>query len=52
MELLMINSELDISQERKYPRKAANFNWLSLIYPLVSSITHDPIFASATIKKQ
>ena len=38
MELLMINSELDISQERKYPRKPANFNWLSLIYPLVSSI--------------
>ena len=38
MELLMINSELDISQEKKYPRKAANFNWLSLIYPLVSSI--------------
>ena len=38
MELLMINSELDISQERKYPRKPANFNWLSLIYPLVSTI--------------
>lgn len=38
MELLMINSGLDISQERKYPRKPAKFNWLSLIYPLVSSI--------------